>query len=142
GLAQLDVATQLSGRPPVLRNRLLETLELDPAVLRRRLGSYSKGMRQKRALIAAMQHDPALLILDEPTDGLDPLIQRRFEDLLRSQRDNGRTVFMSSHDLSEVDRVCELVAVVRGGRLVAEDTVEGLKRHQRRTIDVTFPEGI
>jgi ABC-2 type transport system ATP-binding protein len=142
GLAQLDVATKLSGRAPTLRNLLLDTLELDHSVLKRRLGSYSKGMRQKLALVAAMQHDPALLILDEPTDGLDPLIQRRFEDLLRSLRDQGRTIFMSSHDLAEVDRVCELVAVVRAGRLVVEDTVAGLKRHQRRRVEVTFPDGI
>lgn len=142
GLAQLDVAAKLSGGAPTLRSQLLETLELDPAVLQRRLGSYSKGMRQKLALIAALQHDPALVILDEPTDGLDPLIQRRFEDFLRAQRDRGRTIFMSSHDLSEVDRVCELVAVVRGGRLVVEDTVAGLKKHQRRRVEVTFPNGV
>jgi ABC-2 type transport system ATP-binding protein len=142
GLAQLDVAAKLSGQPPTLRGLLLDTLELDQSVLTRRLGSYSKGMRQKLALVAAMQHDPALLILDEPTDGLDPLIQRRFEDLLRAQRDKGRTIFMSSHDLAEVDRVCELVAVVRGGRLVVEDTVDGLKRHQRRRVEVTFPDGV
>ncbi len=95
-------------------------------------------MRQKLALTAAFQHDPALLILDEPTDGLDPLIQRGFEELLRDLRDRGRTIFMSSHDLAEVERTCERVAVVRGGRLVAEETVEGLKRLQRRTIEVTF----
>ncbi len=138
GIAQLDYLAHLSGKPPVLRDRFLDTLELGRDALRRRLGSYSKGMRQKLALTAAFQHDPALLILDEPTDGLDPLIQRGFEELLRELRDRGRTIFMSSHDLAEVERTCERVAVVRGGRLVAEETVEGLKRLQRRTIEVTF----
>ncbi len=138
GAAQLDYLAHLSGKAPVLRDRLLETLELGRDALRRRLGSYSKGMRQKLALTAAFQHDPALLILDEPTDGLDPLIQRGFEELLRDLRERGRTIFMSSHDLAEVERTCERVAVVRGGRLVAEETVEGLKRLQRRTVEVTF----
>jgi ABC-2 type transport system ATP-binding protein len=142
GEAQLDFATRLSGRPPTLRDHLLDTLDLDRAALKRRLGSYSKGMRQKLALIAAIQHDPSLLILDEPTDGLDPLIQRRFEELLHALRDRGRTIFMSSHDLAEVERTCELVAVVRAGHLVVEDTVAGLKRLQRRRADVTFPNGI
>ncbi len=138
GAAQLDYLAHLSGKPPLLRDRLLDTLELGRDALRRRLGSYSKGMRQKLALTAAFQHDPALLILDEPTDGLDPLIQRGFEELLRDLRDRGRTIFMSSHDLAEVERTCERVAVVRSGRLVAEETIKELKRLQRRTVEVTF----
>jgi ABC-2 type transport system ATP-binding protein len=142
GEAQLDFATRLSGRSPVLREFLLDALDLDREALSRRLGSYSRGMRQKLALIAAVQHDPPLLILDEPTDGLDPLVQRRFEELLRSLRDRGRTIFMSSHDLAEVERTCEFVAVVRDGRLVVQDTVAGLKRLQRRRAEVLFPDGI
>ena len=146
GRAQLDYAVALAGRPPTLRRRLLEALELGEDALERRLGTYSKGMRQKLALTAAIQHDPALLILDEPTDGLDPLIQRAFEELLRELRDRGRTVFMSSHDLAEVERTCERVAVVRGGRLIAEETIAGLKRLHRRTAEVLFagsvPDGL
>jgi ABC-2 type transport system ATP-binding protein len=142
GQAQLDFAARLSNRPPVLRDLALDALDLERAVLSRPLVSYSKGMRQKLALVAAIQHDPSLLILDEPTDGLDPLMQRRFEDLLRTLRDRGRTIFMSSHDLAEVERTCEFVAVVRSGRLVVADTVAGLKRLQRRRAEVTFPDGI
>ncbi len=138
GNAHLAFAEQLSGRPSVLRQRLLDALELSPSALKRKLGSYSKGMRQKLALIAAIQHDPALLILDEPTDGLDPLIQRNFEEILHELNSRGSTIFMSSHDLSEVERTCELVAVVKGGRLVAEETVAGLKRLHRRRATVNF----
>ncbi len=142
GTAQLDYAAKLSRRPPVLRDRFLDALELPRSVLGRRLGTYSKGMRQKLALVAAFQHDPALLILDEPTDGLDPLIQRAFEELLGELRNRGRTVFMSSHDLGEVERVCERVAVVRGGRRIAEGTVAELTRLRRRTAEVVFAEGV
>ncbi|MGI8474813.1 MAG: ATP-binding cassette domain-containing protein [Thermomicrobiales bacterium] len=142
GLAQLDYAAKLSGRPPITRDRLLEALELGRDALSRRLSAYSKGMRQKLALTATMQHNPRLLILDEPTDGLDPLIQRNFDEVLRSLNAGGTKIFMSSHDLAEVERTCELVAVVKGGRLVAEETVEGLKRLQRRRAVVTFASAI
>ena len=146
GRVQLDYAADRSGRPPILRSRLLEALELDRAALGRRLGTFSKGMRQKLALTAALQHDPALLILDEPTDGLDPLIQRAFEEVLRELRARDRTIFTSSHDLAEVERTCERVAVVREGRLIAEETIVNLKRLHRRTAEVVFagpvPEGL
>ena len=136
GDAHLVHAATLSGRSTPLRRHMLDALELPASALSRRLGTYSKGMRQKLALVLAMQHDPGLLILDEPSDGLDPLIQRRFEELLIERRASGRTVFMSSHDLSEVDRVCERVAIVRGGRLVAEEDVATLKQRQRRRLTV------
>lgn len=142
GAAQLDFAADISGRPAVLRGRLLDALELERVALGRRLVTYSKGMRQKLALISAIQHDPELLILDEPTDGLDPLIQRAFEQILAELRGRGRTIFMSSHDLAEVERVCERVAVVRDGRLVAEEAIAAMKRFHRRTAEVEFRDGI
>ena len=133
---QLDYAARLSGTPPVLRDRFLDALELGRGPLRRRLGTFSKGMRQKLALVMACQGDPELLILDEPTDGLDPLIQRAFESLLRERHRAGRTIFMSSHDLAEVERTCQRVAVVRAGHLVVQDAVADLLRRRRRTVDV------
>ncbi len=142
GTAQLDYAARLSERPPVLRQQLLDALELSQAALARRLGTYSKGMRQKLALIAAMQHDPALIILDEPTDGLDPLIQRNFEDVLIGLRDQGRTVFMSSHDLAEVERTCELVAVVRAGVIVAEERIADLRQRHASRVSVQFQDAV
>ena len=138
GRALLDYMAQLSGKPPSLRHLLLAALELDQNALNRRLHTYSKGMKQKLALTAAIQTNPRLLVLDEPSDGLDPLIQRSFEEVLRELRDQGTTVFMSSHDLAEVERTCQRVAIIRDGHIVAEETIDDLKRRNRRVAEVTF----
>ncbi|MFN8591550.1 MAG: ABC transporter ATP-binding protein [Thermomicrobiales bacterium] len=138
GFAQLDYAAHLSGKPPLLRQRLLEALELSQDALGRRLRTYSKGMKQKLALTVAIQTAPALLVLDEPTDGLDPLIQRAFETVLGELRDAGTTIFMSSHDLPEVERTCERVAIIRAGAIVAEETIGDLKGRHRRAAEVVF----
>ncbi len=146
GEALLDYMASLSAKPPVLRRLLLDALELGNDALGRRLNTYSKGMKQKLALTAAMQTSPALLVLDEPTDGLDPLIQRSFEGVLRDLRDRGTTIFMSSHDLAEVERTCERVAIIRDGRVVAEQTIADLKDLHRRVAEIIFagavPEGL
>lgn len=142
GNDQLDYAARISGRAPEWRRRILDALELDEAALRRKLTTYSKGMRQKLALTAAAQHRPELLILDEPTDGLDPLIQRNFEELLREFRADGTTVFMSSHDLGEVERTCDRVAVIRAGRLITAGWMEDLKRRYQQRVEVIFDEGV
>lgn len=138
GQDQLDYAAKLSGRAPVLRDRVLEALALDQQALERKVHEYSRGMRQKLSITAAMQHDPDLLILDEPTEGLDPLVRRNLEELLRERHRAGRTIFMSSHDLPEVERLCDMVAIVRRGRLVAEEEVATLKERQLRRVAVTF----
>jgi ABC-2 type transport system ATP-binding protein len=108
---------------------LVERLDLDPS---RRFREYSKGNKQKVGLVVALQHRPELLILDEPTSGLDPLIQHVFFDLVREARAEGRTVFLSSHVISEVDRTCDRVAIIRDGRLVrvgALDTLRDFSHH-------------
>ncbi|HET9658794.1 MAG TPA: ABC transporter ATP-binding protein [Thermomicrobiales bacterium] len=138
GEDQLRFAEKLSGRGAPLQDRLLDVLELSRADLKRKLKTYSKGMRQKLALIAAAQHDPELLMLDEPTDGLDPLIQRAFESHLLDRHAAGRTIFMSSHDLGEVDRLCQTVAIVRAGRLVQEATIQALRSQHRRRAEVVL----
>ncbi len=138
GHDQLAFAAEISGRAPALRKRVLDALELGSDALGRRLGTYSKGMRQKLAITAAMQHDPELLVLDEPSDGLDPLVQHNLEALLRERQQAGRTVFMSSHDLAEVERTCEQVAVIRNGTLVANGTARELSRRYQRTAVITF----
>lgn len=146
GIDQLDYAATISGRKPIWRQRMLDALELGDRALERTLHTYSQGMQQKLALTAAAQHQPELLILDEPTEGLDPLIQRSFEELLREFRDAGTTVFMSSHDLGEVERACDRVAVVRAGKVIATGAVDELKRQRSQRVEVIFagtvPDGL
>ena len=89
---------------------------------------YRKGNKQKVGLVVALQHQPDLLILDEPTAGLDPLIQQTFFELVREAKAAGRTIFLSSHIIDEVDRTCDRVAIIREGRLVQVDTHRGHPR--------------
>ena len=98
----------------------------------------SKGNRQKIGLVLAFMHRPELLVLDEPTSGLDPLMQHEFESLLRQMADDGRTVFLSSHELDEVQRVTDRIAIIKEGRLVAENTVDGLRRAAPQKMEVRF----
>jgi ABC-2 type transport system ATP-binding protein len=99
------------------------------AELDRPLAQLSRGNRQKIGLVLALFHAPELLVLDEPTTGLDPLVQAEFHRLVAEHRDAGGTVFLSSHDLEEVQRLCDRVAVLREGRLVAVDDVSALRAH-------------
>ena len=109
-------------------DQLVQRLDLDPS---RRFREYSKGNKQKVGLVVALQHRPELLILDEPTSGLDPLIQQEFFALVREAKAEGRTVFLSSHIISEVERTCDRVAIIREGRIVRLDTVEGVRSGPR-----------
>jgi ABC-2 type transport system ATP-binding protein len=93
-------------------------------------------MRQKIGIIQALQHDPELAILDEPTEGLDPLMQRAFYGILDDLRAAGRTIFFSSHVLSEVERVCDRVAIVRRGELVAVEDVDALLARRKRNVEM------
>jgi len=138
GERHLDDLAALSGRPPVRRASLCERLELTDRVLHRPIRDYSRGMRQKIGIVQALQHDPELAILDEPSEGLDPLMQRAFYGILDELRAAGRTVFFSSHVLSEVERVCDRVAIVRAGRLVALDDVHALVGRKRRHVTLLF----
>lgn len=114
---------------------LAERLDLD---LARPVRSLSKGNRQKLWLIQAFMHEPELLVLDEPSSGLDPLVQREFLALVREARAAGQTVFMSSHVLSEVQHVADRVGIVRGGRLVTVEQVEALRRRAVRRVEFHF----
>jgi ABC-2 type transport system ATP-binding protein len=100
--------------------------------------SLSTGNRQKIGVVLAFMHRPELLVLDEPTSGLDPLLQDEFAELVRERVDQGATVFLSSHDLDEVQRVVDQVAIIREGRLVVVDTVAGLRARAPRTIELRF----
>jgi ABC-2 type transport system ATP-binding protein len=132
----LRYLASLYGRPAPLRDDLIERLELSARDLRRQVRDYSRGMRQKLGIIQAFQHDPELAILDEPTEGLDPLMQRSFYDLVDERRKAGRTVFFSSHVLSEVERVCDRVAIIRQGQLVALSDVSELLARRRRHVEI------
>lgn len=132
----LDDLAALTGRPPVRRGELCERLDLPARTLRRPVRDYSRGMRQKIGIVQALQHDPELAILDEPSEGLDPLMQRAFYDILEGLRREGRTIFFSSHVLSEVERVCDRVAIIRGGKLVAVERVADLLTKRRRRVEL------
>ena len=134
----LDYLSDMQGRQPNRRAVLCERLELPAAVLRRRVRDYSRGMRQKLGVIQALQHDPELAILDEPSEGLDPLMQQAFYRILDDLRAEGRTVFFSSHVLSEVERLCDRVAIIRDGRLMALHDVHGLLAHRRRRVSLRW----
>jgi ABC-2 type transport system ATP-binding protein len=136
GRELLDELTAMSGRAPSRRQDLLDRLELPAATLRRPIRDYSRGMRQKLGIVQALQHDPELAILDEPSEGLDPLMQRAFYGILDDLRAAGRTIFFSSHVLSEVERVCDRVAIIRRGRLVALESVGALLARRRRTVEL------
>ena len=139
GQELLDYLGRLRGhRPPPRQRELVERLELSREALGRRLKGYSQGMRKKVTLIQALQHSPDLVVLDEPTEGLDPLMQQVFFSLLRELRAAGRTVFMSSHILSEVEEVCQQVAIIRQGRIVATGPVEELQHGKARPMMVEF----
>src|SRR4051812_21659990 len=141
GEGQLDYLAALYDRPATRRRELLDRLELSDRTLRRPVRDYSRGMRQKIGIIQALQHDPELAILDEPTEGLDPLMQRAFYAILDDLKAAGRTIFFSSHVLSEVERVCDRVAIVRRGRLVALQDVASLLEHRKRNVEIRTAEG-
>jgi ABC-2 type transport system ATP-binding protein len=118
------------------RRELADRLALDVGRLAR---TYSSGNRQKVALVAAFATEAPLLLLDEPTSGLDPLAEREFRRIVDEARDAGRTVFLSSHQLGEVDAVCDRVGILRAGRLVEVSSIVALRRRLRRTeLDVTY----
>lgn len=113
------------------RRELAAAIDLD---LSRRADDLSLGNKKKVALVAALQHAPEVLVLDEPTSGLDPLVQARLFELLRAERGRGATVFFSSHVLSEVERECERVAIIREGRIVEVARVEALRARQVKRV--------
>jgi ABC-2 type transport system ATP-binding protein len=141
GAEVLDHFARLGGSAPSLRAEALDALALSAADLARQVRGYSRGMRQKVAIAQALQHDPELLVLDEPSEGLDPLVQEGLFALLRGRRDAGRTVFLSSHVLPEVERLCEQVALIRAGRIVDEGTIERLRAGRARRVRVVLRDG-
>jgi ABC-2 type transport system ATP-binding protein len=114
---------------------LIERFDIDP---KRRYKELSKGNKQKIGLVIALQHQPELLILDEPTSGLDPLVQQSFFEVVREARKAGHTVFLSSHILSEVEKTCDRVAIIRDGRLVKIGSIESLRDLAHHQVELRF----
>lgn len=149
---ELGLQTEMTGRQllrlagrlgpgaidPAYLGQLVDRLELAQADLRRPVREYSTGMKRKLGLIQALQGDAPLVILDEPTEGLDPLVQRALYELLFELRAKGRTVFLSSHVLSHVERLCDRVAVIREGAIALVATIDDLRRRGRRVVRVHF----
>lgn len=134
-IGSLRTERRLRGGAQPLKDNLIESVGLDTS---RRIKSYSHGTKQKLAIVQAFMHDPELLILDEPTSGLDPLVQQTFYKLLLDEKKRGKTVFMSSHILSEVEKVCDRVAILKEGRLAALHDISEIKKYRLKTIEIDF----
>jgi ABC-2 type transport system ATP-binding protein len=136
GLAALRIVGAARGMNLLKSGQVLaERLALD---LRVRVRSMSRGMRQKLGLILALAHRPRLLVLDEPTASLDPLMQDELRRILRELASAAHTIFFSSHSLSEVEQLCDRVAIVRDGKLVADETLEALRRRAGHEVVIRF----
>jgi ABC-2 type transport system ATP-binding protein len=122
--------------------RAAELAERFEANLERPAGTLSRGNRQKIGLIQALFHEPELLMLDEPTSGLDPLMQEEFLAVLSEHRDRGRTVFLSSHDLDEVERICDRVAIIRDGQIAAIEDVAEMRGRSYHRVTIEFAERV
>lgn len=131
----LDLHAELKGD-----ERSGELLELFDPPVDRKIRSYSHGNVKKLGLVTAFMHDPDLVVLDEPTGGLDPLVKQRFADFVRAERDQGLTVFFSSHILSEVRRLCDRVGIVRGGQLVTVDPIDVLLDRSGKVVRIVARE--
>ena len=140
GSAQLESFARLRGHvDAALRDELCERLGV---VLDRPIRQLSRGNRQKIGIVQAFMHRPDLVVLDEPTAGLDPLLQNEMRTLLRETAERGATVFLSSHSLDEVQHVANRVGVIRSGRLVDVDEVESLRERSLRHVTITFAEPV
>jgi ABC-2 type transport system ATP-binding protein len=116
---------------------LSERFELD---LGRNLSQLSMGNKKKVSIIQSLIHNPKLLILDEPTTGLDPLMQARFFDLLREENRNGLTIFFSSHNLAEIQAICKRVSIIKEGRIIKVEEIESLRQKQLKKVQIDFGE--
>jgi ABC-2 type transport system ATP-binding protein len=139
GKQVIDYFSRLQGLEPVLLNDLVARFDVE---MKRPLKSYSKGMRQKIGVVLAFMCDPEVLILDEPTSGLDPLLQRTFNEFLLQEQARGKTIFMSSHIMSDVEKVCQRVAVIRQGEIVTIEEVEKLRQKAGQRVTVEFGDAV
>ena len=116
-------------------NELLTMFDLDP---KGKIRKMSKGMKQKVGLIAAFMHDPKIYVLDEPSSGLDPLMQQVFVNLVKEERKRGKTILMSSHSFEEVDKTCDRIAMIKDGKIVLIEDIDEVKKHRRKIFTVSI----
>ena len=138
GRETLDYFQGFLPSKPVLRENLLRDLKLKMNDLDKKVRYYSQGMKQKLLLIQAMQHNPDLLILDEPSERLDPLIQQVLYQYISDFSNQGKTVFFSSHNLPEVEKICDHIGIIKDGRLLVQERIEDLKARLPRQIRIYF----
>lgn len=138
----LNYISKYRSRRPDLRQSLIEKLSLSQHDLASKIKYLSHGTRQKLGIVFAFEHDPDLAILDEPAAGLDPLIQEAFYEILWDFQKRRKTVFLSSHILPEVEKVCHRVAIIRKGKIVALEEIEKLKRKRPRRLIIMFQNDI
>jgi ABC-2 type transport system ATP-binding protein len=139
GKQVINYFSRLQGLEPVLLKELVARFDVE---IKRPIKGYSKGMRQKIGIVLAFMCDPQVLILDEPTSGLDPLLARSFNDFLLEEQARGKTIFMSSHIMSEVEKVCQRVAVIRQGEIVTLEEVEALREKAGQRVTVEFGDAV
>src|SRR5579859_4498411 len=139
GKQVINYFSRLQGREPVLLDDLVARFDVE---MKRQLKGYSKGMRQKIGIVLAFMCDPEVLILDEPSSGLDPLLQRTFNEFLLQEQARGKTIFMSSHIMSDVEKVCQRVAVIRQGEIVTIEEVEKLRQKAGQRLTVEFGDAV
>jgi ABC-2 type transport system ATP-binding protein len=139
GKQVINYFSRLQGLEPVLLDDLIARFDVET---KRPLKGYSKGMRQKIGIVLGFMCDPEVLILDEPSSGLDPLLQRTFNEFLLQEQARGKTIFMSSHIMSDVEKVCQRVAVIRQGEIVTIEEVEKLRQKAGQRVTVEFGDAV
>lgn len=134
------LGSEENNRRSSLRDKALEAVELSHTDLNRHVSNYSKGMRQKLAFVQAVQHSPELLLMDEPSEGLDPLIQSAVYEFLRELSNEGTTIMFSSHTLSEVEELCDQILIIRKGEVVVEASLDDLRHKRPRIVKLSSPD--
>lgn len=136
GTAFFERQAELWGiRDMSFANEIVEKLQLDPTANLKRM---SKGMKQKTAIVAGLMNDPDILILDEPSTGLDPLMRAAFVELLNDEKKKGKTIFMSSHMFEEVEDTCDKVALIKEGKIIAVKSTSEIRHNENKTYKIEF----
>ena len=142
GYEMLNYLQNFLKEPPVLRDQLINDFKFSQKDLHKKIRYYSQGMKQKILLIQAMQHNPDLLIFDEPSEKLDPLMQNVFYDYISLFKKQEKTIFLSSHNLPEVEKVCDQIGIIKDGKLLVQDKIDYLKKQLPRLIKIRFKDDI